>query len=190
MARNIEIKARVDDPEGLRARVESVADRGPVVMRQRDTFYRVPNGRLKLREIEGGAAELIRYHRASGRDPRPSDYEIVPVPDPRGLDRALEAALGHAGCVEKTRTLYLAGPTRIHLDEVVGLGSFLELEVVLDDTLGPDAGKRIARELMERLRVPTASLLSESYVELIVGSCVEADPDESPATGPGPRSSP
>ncbi len=176
MPRNVEIKARVPDPDELRRRIEGGVDRGPEVLRQRDPFFRVPRGRLKLRELEGVGTELIFYERAEGRDPRPSDYRIAPAADAAPVGALLAAALGEAGVVEKTRLLWLIGPTRVHFDEVLGLGWFLELEVVLHDGLSTQDGERIARDLLERLAIRDEDLLSESYVDLLAGSTTAEDP--------------
>ena len=51
--------------------------------------------------------------------------------DPESLKSTLSLALGVRGVVRKTRYLYLVGQTRIHLDDVEGLGHFMELEVVM-----------------------------------------------------------
>jgi hypothetical protein len=46
------------------------------------------------------------------------------------LRAVLAAAQGERLVVEKTRHLFMVGQTRIHIDEVKGLGSFMELEVI------------------------------------------------------------
>lgn len=174
MGRNVEIKARVGgdggpEPGELLARVEALADDGPHVLRQQDTFFGCAHGRLKLRQLEGGRqAELIYYQRADGREPQESTYVLAPVGEPESLMAALTGALGVKGTVRKRRTLYRIGRTRVHLDEVEGLGSFLELEVVLAPEQSREEGFEIAGELMRRLGIPRQSLVAEAYVDLLV----------------------
>ncbi len=173
MGRNVEIKARVGggtgpDPADLLARVESLADEGPRVLRQQDTFFSSANGRLKLRQFgDGEEAELIFYQRPDGLDPRESHYVLAPVSQPAALAEALTWALGVLGIVRKQRTLFLIGQTRVHLDEVYGLGSFLELEVVLTPEQSQEDGEEIARQLMRQLGIPRDSLVAEAYVDLL-----------------------
>jgi predicted adenylyl cyclase CyaB len=69
--------------------------------------------------------------------------------------------------VKKTRTLYLIGQTRVHIDEVEGLGTFLELEVVLRQGQGEAAGKAIAENLMAEFGIRKQHLISEAYVDLL-----------------------
>jgi adenylate cyclase class IV len=131
MPRNIEIKARVVSVEALLAQARALADGEPETIDQDDTFFAVAMGRLKLREIADGSAELIHYHRADGPEARPSDYVRVPVADAAALREALARGCGVLGRVRKRRLLLRLGPTRLHLDRVEGLGDFVELEVVL-----------------------------------------------------------
>lgn len=70
----------------------------------------------------------------------------------------------------KHRTVYLIGRTRVHLDRVAGLGSFLELEVVLGETEPVDSGIREANELMRLLGIAPHQLVEKPYVELAVAS--------------------
>jgi len=127
---NIEIKTPLPDRARVGERLEALGARLAWRREQRDTFFRVPAWYLKLREVREREGELIAYTRAPGSEPRPSDYDIAPVPEPDTLRRALTRSLGVRGVVEKTRTLYLWKHTRIHLDTVRGLGEFLELEAV------------------------------------------------------------
>ncbi|HSW23025.1 MAG TPA: CYTH domain-containing protein, partial [Burkholderiaceae bacterium] len=64
MSRNVEIKARVSGIEALMPRARALADGDVQRLVQDDTFFRVPHGRLKLREFGDGSAELIHYQRA------------------------------------------------------------------------------------------------------------------------------
>jgi adenylate cyclase class IV len=69
--------------------------------------------------------------------------------------------------VQKHRTLFLAGRTRIHLDRVAGLGDFLELEVVLEDNEPSEVGVCEAHELMARLGVEPLQLVEGAYLDLL-----------------------
>src|SRR5437764_3898984 len=131
MPSNIEIKA----PLKNRAAAETVAIRlsGTVreTIHQEDIFFRSDAARLKLRIFDEDRGELIRYERSDVADARCSRYVIARTPDPHVMKEILSATLGVTGMVRKTRTLYLIDQTRVHIDEVEGLGTFLELEVVL-----------------------------------------------------------
>ena len=165
MAQNVEIKARLRD----RARVESILvelhANGPRELRQVDVFFPTPHGRLKLRTINESIGELLYYDRPDRPGPKTSDYVVVPTADPVALREALRRAYGERAVVEKVRTLYLLGPTRVHLDAVHGLGDFLEFEVVLASPEQADAGRQIADELMERLGITPDDLVTGAYVD-------------------------
>ena len=167
MARNVEIKARVTDVRRVTEAAEQLADGGPVFIEQADTFFGCGTGRLKLRELGDGAAELIFYDRRDASGPKTCEYIRVPVGDAPALKAALAAALGIKGTVRKRRTLYLSGPTRIHLDDVDGLGTFLELEVVLADGLSVVEGEATARRMMTALGITESELVEGAYLDLV-----------------------
>jgi predicted adenylyl cyclase CyaB len=166
MARNIEIKARLADPQGVRERAERLATSGPVLLDQDDSFFESPKGRLKLRCMPEGA-ELIAYRRADDRGPKLSEYWRSPVAEPESMRELLAQALGLAGRVRKRRVLFLAGRTRIHLDEVQGLGHFMELEVVLADGEALSSGEAEAQALLLALQIPDAALVRTAYLDLL-----------------------
>ena len=167
MPRNVEIKARAGDIESLRSKVERMADRGPDVIPQLDTFFHCDNGRLKLRRFSDTDGELIFYQRPDGRQPSESRYFRSPTTDPDGLAELLAKSLGARGVVKKTRTLYWSGQTRIHIDEVEGLGSFMELEVVLEAHQSTTEGARIANHVMETLEIEETALVDVAYIDLL-----------------------
>jgi adenylate cyclase class IV len=167
VARNSEIKARVTDVAGLNASAGRLADEGPTMIHQDDTFFACDHGRLKLRAFADGRGELIFYQRADATGPKPSFYEIAPTHDAGRLRDTLAAALGQVGRVIKTRTLYRVGRTRIHIDRVDRLGDFMELEVVLHDDEPAAAGMHEAHELMTALGIPESALVERAYVDLL-----------------------
>ena len=167
MGRNVEIKARVRDPDALRKRIEPIADRPPEVIHQHDTFFPCGEGRLKLRRFSQQEGELIFYRRSDSSQPSESNYLIVRTADPEGLAHLLSQALGKRGSVVKQRTLYWSGQTRIHLDRVEGLGDFVELEVVLEPGQPTQEGLDIASDLMARLGIKEDDLLEGAYIDLL-----------------------
>lgn len=178
--RNIELKARDPDPDGsLRAALAlGATDEG--WLHQTDTYFRVPNGRLKLRE-ESPQAHLIAYNRVDQAAARESRYRIVPVSDPEELKQALTETLGVRVVVEKVRRLLLWHAARIHLDKVRDLGTFIEIEAVADPTSDLSIERRHASELEEALAIIPGRIVASSYSDelLCAGS--------SPGNGPLPR---
>ena len=167
MPTNIEIKARVRDFPELKRRAEAISDSPLEVIPQEDTFFVTPKGRLKLRVLAPDRAQLVYYERPDQDGPKRSDYFIFNTNDPENLKTALKLALGIRGIVRKTRYLYLVGQTRVHLDDVEGLGQFMELEVVLRDDQSDAEGQTIANDLMKKLGIEPTDLIEGAYMDLL-----------------------
>ncbi|XP_046459784.1 uncharacterized protein LOC124206147 isoform X2 [Daphnia pulex] len=144
-ARNIEIKARINDVKAIVNKVAQLCKTEAEVIDQTDTFFKTENGRLKLREFKNGTGELIYYERPDTDGPKLSNYSKSMVTDPTSLKAVLQMAL----------------------DEVVGLGNFFELEVVLQDSQTPADGITTAQLLLEILGIPASDLLSGSYLDCL-----------------------
>lgn len=167
MARNVEIKARIESVESLLPRVAAIADHGPTEILQDDTFFPCPSGRLKLRAFSESSGQLIFYRRADDARPRESFFLLSPTAAPESLRDTLALAYGQSGRVRKHRTLFLVGSTRVHLDRVDGLGDFLELEVVLADHETVEEGVGTALALLTRLGISPHQLVERAYVDLL-----------------------
>ncbi len=169
MARNIELKAH--DPDPARSLEVSLAlgatDEG--WLQQLDTYFRVQNGRLKLRE-QDGTAELIQYQRTDEAIERASNYRLIPIHDPDGLKEALAAALGILVAVEKSRHLLIWRNVRIHLDEVPGLGSFIELEAVAQPDSDLSAEYENVAELRDSLGITDERILAVGYSDALLAA--------------------
>ena len=166
MPRNIEIKARVKDMDKLRGRVEQMASSGPFYLVQEDTFFHIFTGRLKLRTLESKNGELIYYRRPDTFRPARSRYIRTPVVLPQLVKWVCSAILGVKGVVRKQRALYLVGNTRVHLDQVEGLGDFMELEVPTPDEESAKGAETVATEMMEALSISAGDLIAGAYVDL------------------------
>ncbi len=167
MPSNIEIKAYARNFNEIRRRAEALSDKPVEIIPQEDTFFNTPQGRLKLRLLSATSGQLIYYTRPNQEGPKRSDYHISLTSEPENLKRVLELAYGIRGVVRKTRYLYLVGQTRIHLDDVEGLGQFMELEVVLRAGQRDAEGQAIAEGLMASLGVEKSDLIEGAYMDLL-----------------------
>ena len=167
MARNIEIKARIESVEAMRMKAAALADHGPIELLQDDTFFTCECGRLKLRALSAHEGHLIFYQRANQTGPKESFFIIAPTSSPDTVREALSRAYGQAGRVRKHRTLYHLGRTRVHLDRVEELGHFLELEVVLSEGEQAASDVEEAHKLMAALGITPAQLIEGAYVDLL-----------------------
>ena len=160
---SIELKARCADP----ARVRSILKSRRAVFKgldhQRDTYFRVPSGRLKLREgnIENA---LIYYKRADQKNSKRCDSFLYKSPGGSSFKKILTLVLGALVAVDKKREIYFIRNAKFHIDKVRKLGSFVEIEV-----FGP-AGSASERKLREQceyfrklLKIEAKDLVADSY---------------------------
>ena len=164
---NIELKARLKSLDRARHTAARLATDDGEVLLQTDTYFFCSKGRLKLREIADGPAQLVWYDRPDGPNARPSRYRLVTVEDPRDLRRALASALGVRAVVEKRREVYFYHQARIHLDEVTGLGSFIEFEAVLPTGVDSSMGYELVRTLSDAFEISANDVLATSYVDMV-----------------------
>jgi adenylate cyclase class 2 len=167
--RNIELKARDPDPSASLevCRALGAADHGEI--RQRDTYFNVTRGGLKLREESPGRPHLIQFVRANEPQQRESQYRIIEVDNGSVLRAALTEAIGIREVVEKRRRLLLWRDVRIHLDRVEQLGDFIELEAVAPADSDLTAEHRLIEELRAALSITDERLVSLGYAALLPG---------------------
>jgi adenylate cyclase, class 2 len=132
---------------------------------QRDTYFEVANGGLKLREERPGKPHLIQFERADEPQQRESRYRIVEVEDGPMLSAALAAAIGVRVVVAKRRRLFLWRDVRIHLDSVERLGRFIELEAVAPPDSDLTREHRLIAELRDALAITDERLVAVGYAE-------------------------
>ena len=166
--RNLEAKFRLANLTSSQAQAEALGFVYRATLDQRDTFFRVSAGKLKLREEPSGAA-LIYYQRDPSGNLELSNYRIVPVADPASIRVLLEAALGVLAIVRKRRILMIRNNIRLHLDDVHGLGQFGEIEAVLRDSETAALYQSEVTRILETLGVPPSELITASYFELMSG---------------------
>jgi predicted adenylyl cyclase CyaB len=164
---NVEIKARCANRQRIHDLLSSQNARFVGEDHQVDTYFLVQNGRLKLREgtIENA---LIFYERADQAGPKKSAVTMyVCEPNP-SLKATLSAALGVKTVVDKRRAIYFLDNVKFHVDEVQGLGSFVEIEAIALH------GERTEAELrgqcqfyLQLLEIQETDLLEQSYSDLM-----------------------
>lgn len=165
---NVEIKARCAHAAAI---AQAAAATGAVwesSCAQTDTYLNVPIGRLKLRHSDDGVRELIFYQRPNEQSPRLSRYERIPIAPGHMLDVVLTQALGIKAVVRKRRQVWRLDNIRIHLDEVEGLGSFVEFEVEVSAGRDVDGCRAQAQALLTRLDIKQSDLIAGSYADLML----------------------
>ena len=167
---NVEIKARSSNAQFLRDYLKSQQAEFRGTDHQTDTYFNSPNGRLKLREgnIENN---LIYYERADQAGPKQSFFKLVKVPDAAALKDALTASMGIKVIVKKQREIWYIRNVKFHIDEVEGLGAFMEIEA--GNLLAPEMDQTALQEqcdhYMQAMQIREDDLLQVSYSDLLMG---------------------
>jgi predicted adenylyl cyclase CyaB len=162
---NLELKATIPSIEKARGQARMLGAVRQGLLLQRDFYFRVRRGRLKLRECEGEAPELIYYERDESTDERRSIYRSEPVRNADAMRDMLGTSLGLLGIVEKKRELYRYREARIHIDDVIAIGCFLEFEVMMEDD---DGAVNLMRELRSGFCIDAKSVIRCSYSDLVL----------------------
>jgi predicted adenylyl cyclase CyaB len=165
---NVEIKARCPQQDAIRRLlIEQNADyRGED--HQIDTYFEVQRGRLKLREgnIE---KNLIFYEREDSVGAKQSNVVLYPYDGNPALKELLTKAHGVKVVVDKKREIYFIRNVKFHLDDVVGLGKFVEIEAIdREGTIGKDRLNEQCMHYMRLFNIAENDLLSCSYSDLLL----------------------
>jgi len=163
---NFEFKAHLRDAAHVRAALKRQRARFLGTDRQVDTYFRVPSGRLKVRE---GRLEnsLIFYRRTNTAHARRSSVELMPLPRRNSVRVILSRVMGVLAVVDKRREIYFVGNVKIHLDRVRGLGTFVEVEAM---TRSGDIRKVRAQaaKFQKLFAISPKDIVPQSYSDLIL----------------------
>jgi predicted adenylyl cyclase CyaB len=167
---NLEIKVAASNEEMLK-KIETIDTKPLGLLHQVDTYFSVGKRRLKLREEEGGSY-LVSYTRPDTLSSKFSKYHMVHIPTYLSAvtKRALAFIFGVKVVVKKTRNLFICRHTRIHLDEVENLGSYVELETVIGKGLDGGELRNEHRFIIQALGLNTSASVGESYSDLLLSS--------------------
>ena len=169
----IEIKAHCPDPLSIEAILKEQKARFVGLDHQIDTYFRVPYGRLKLREGDIENA-LIHYHRSDDAGPKQSDVTLLKSPNEiETLKKILTDSMGILAVVDKKRQIYFIENVKFHIDEVVGLGSFVEIEAINSENtevvLNTETLRKQCRFYMDLFKIKESDLLTNSYSDMVMG---------------------
>lgn len=164
MPLNLELKIKCESHAPLLRSLKKISAEYKGLLVQKDIYYKVKNGLLKLR-VEGGTYTLIKYLRDE-KGKRWSNYELLKL-EGKNPEKYLGSLFDIAAVVEKKRKFYLYDNTRVHLDEVKNLGKFMELETLLVGNK-KDAQKRFDK-IVELLDLDLSKQIRSSYKTLMTG---------------------
>lgn len=170
MSINIEIKAKCANHKKIR---EILAAEGAIYKgtdHQIDTYFKVNNGRLKLREgnIENN---LIYYDREDIKGPKKSDYILYKTDLDSSLKEVLTKSLGVFIIVDKQREIYFINNIKFHIDKVKDLGEFVEIEAIdVDGSIGNEELLKQCEYYLNLFCISEEDLLTNSYSDLLENS--------------------
>ena len=165
---NIEIKAKCSNPDAVREILKSHNANFEGADHQIDTYSKVKEGRLKLRE---GNIEnfLIFYSRADQAGPKQSDVILYKTEPNSPLKTTLTQALGVLVVVDKKREIYFINNVKFHIDEIKNLGSFVEIEAIdQDGTRSKDELLAQCQKYMKLLNIAETDLIENSYSDMLL----------------------
>lgn len=166
--KNIEIKARCENPNSIRVILKEKNAEFKGVDHQIDTYFKVSEGRLKLRQ---GTIEqnIIFYRRNDSQGPKLSDIHLVPAEHPDKLHTLLTNALGQKVVVDKQREIYFIDNVKFHIDRVEKLGRFIEIEAIdKDGSMGKSKLQKQCRHYIKLFEIKKEDLISNSYSDLLL----------------------
>jgi len=167
-SRLVELKARTGDLNSVRNLVKSLGAHYIGEFHQIDTYFEVPKGRLKLRQIEGqDKTELIYYKREDIPGPKRSEVFILKIPKPETFKGLFEKVLEKKVVIDKNREIHRYKGTQIHLDNVKDLGTFIEFErKTKSSTKAVQKDQEVLHQLMRKLGIEKDKLIEGSYSDL------------------------
>ena len=164
----VELKARVSEHDSFRKKLSALGAEYLGTFQQTDLYFKVPQGRLKLREVNGYiTSELIYYERENIAGPKRDDAFLLKIQKSEKLKKILKKILKPLVEIEKTREIYRHQGTQIHLDTVKTLGKFVEFERQTTDDLSViENDQSFLEKLLKTFEIDPKNLEMLSYSDL------------------------
>jgi len=178
---NVEYKCELRDIDLVRGIIKRIGGRHVFTVKQRDTYYKLFQGRLKKRETEAPPneppaptepPEWIHYHRQDRLSSKLSHFSILDEDEAR--QRFGQRDMPVWVVVEKTRELWMCGSVRVHLDDVKGLGKFLEIEALVTPRRHIGRCHRLVRALLAKFGPTLGEPISVSYSDMVAAEIEHA----------------
>ena len=166
--KNVEIKAKAPNGEKIRKYLESHATKKLGVDHQIDTYFNCYDGRLKPRQgnIEN---TLIHYKRSNQAGPKVSEVNLFHTKGQPGLKELLRASNGIKVVVDKHRDIFFIDNVKFHIDDVVGLGHFVEIEAIDEfGELGFEHINQQCQYYLNLFEIKDSELVEVSYSDLLL----------------------
>lgn len=162
---NIEFKAELRDLDLARTVCRAIGATPVAAFEQTDTYYRLAAGRFKKRQVPGEMTEYIFYDRPDGTGPKLSHFTIYS--EQEAQTRFGLQPLPESGTVHKRREVFLLGNVRIHLDDVTGLGRFIEFEAMVSPEHPIPECARLVAELRATFGPVMGEAIACGYIDLV-----------------------
>lgn len=162
---NLEIKVPIEKPQKLKSIVEKAGGKLIYSCRQIDVYYKIKNGRMKVRD-SSGERSVIFYNRVEDGSERWSRFEALKVDSAKLWIKFFDNFLDRLVVVDKHRTLYYLKNTRIHFDKIKNLGNYIELETKIVRT--KEQARKEFNEICELLALDLNNQILESYSDLLL----------------------
>jgi len=166
--KNIELKISLPNNINMSKALKEIGAKHKGKLFQVDTYFCCSKGRLKTREINNKKFEIIFYQRPNKKASKVSNYQIINLDKSQleEIKHLFKNIFGEKTVVKKRRDLWIYKNTRIHLDKVLGLGAFLELETVVNK-ITINKAREENNEIINLLRINNFKKLSKSYSDMI-----------------------
>ena len=162
MALNLEIKVKLESHDNALKVLNELKAEFVKEIYQKDVYYEIPGSLLKLR-IEDDGESMIKYLRDEVNPDRFSDYEVIYFKS-MGNEKFFNSIFQTETIVEKKRLLYMYDNTRVHLDTVKDLGTFMEFETLV--LKGKEDAKKRFSYLIDKFSINTNEQIKGSYRDL------------------------
>lgn len=171
MPTNYEIKAKSSEEEQNKIikilKQKNAKDLGTDL--QTDTYFKTDSGRLKLRrgDIEN---YLIWYNREDKKEAKRSDVTLF---DAQGriseLEKIMKKTHDVLVVIEKKRNIYFIENVKFHIDNVIGLGRFIEIEAGTQENFIPtEKLKEQCNYYKELFGIENKNLIENSYSDMLI----------------------
>ena len=167
--KNLELKVKCNSHKAVLKVVKKLNAKYEGILKQRDVYFNISPGRLKLRSINNSVHQLIYYKRSNRASAKFSNYYISEITHPKRVENILREIYGIKVIVSKRRKLYLWQNVRIHIDTVRKLGKFIEFEIVCRSKLQETESAEIMRYINNIFNIAKGSILSTSYSDMLLG---------------------